>query len=392
MKPIKFFMAFACVSGQLLISPVWAQASSAVSSTPATFSDGCPAPGALQYVCLRPRSSTVKPAKAPACNASTTNGRADPSQCKDAPYADGNSANSAELLNQIFINDANDTTIASHTPRQAQLVALALVEALQAAWATLPPYDTLSEQSPRRTGPRSSSIATHNSQMLAAAMVGNALVLNPCLDLDQRRATSPAGEPVIGTTSSVCDPAIQSVNGIGIAKLNMAFYQKKAGVPTQYVFPYYQDFYNKINSWTNNLYRAGSFLDSVLYLGQLFTGLHSARPLYFLKMPLNSIEMPFVHASPFSKALPATAVALDDSNIDYAVDAFAAFQAVGVGSCLGSSSTPADASKDPCSHQCRVNAANRVLGWVQQMQPDAIPCVEPARPRSITTPAPGMML
>jgi hypothetical protein len=104
------------------------------------------------------------------------------------------------------------------------------------------------------------------------------------------------------------------------------------------------------------------------------------------------MEMPFVHASPFSKALPATAVALDDSNIDYAVDAFAAFQAVGVGSCLASSSTSADASKDPCSHQCRVNAANRVLGWVQQMQPDAIPCVEPARPRSITTPAPGMML
>jgi hypothetical protein len=387
---IKLFTAIAFISGQILMSAARAQASGAETSTSASFPDGCPALGALQYVCFRPRAVPAQPAKAPACKASENSGRAEASICRDAPDAHGNAAIPAELLNQIFMQEANGSMM--HTPRQAQQIALALVEALQGAWARLPAYPASSAKASRAPDAQSASIATHNAQMLAAAMVGNALTLNPCLDMDQRRAAPVAGENSVGTTSSVCDPAIQAVNGIGVAKLNMGFYQKKAGASGYYEFPYYLDFFNGLSSWTGNQYRAGSFYDSVLYLSAFFTGLHSAQPLYFLKMPLNIIESPFLRASPFSKALPTTSVALDDSNIDYAIDAFAAFQATGVGNCLSAASPAPDGTRDPCSHQCRVNAANRVLGWVHQMQANAAPCVEPARTRDGIAPVPGMML
>lgn len=369
MKPIQIFLSLAFGGGQLLLSPAWAQALPAMSPPPA-FADGCPALGALQYMCLPPRIGSAAPAK-------------------EATAAEAGTGEAAELLKQLLLSDGNEAAPGGHTPRQAQQAALALVEGLQGAWARLPPHQVLSGLPKRGAAPPPASVATRNTQMLAVAMVGNALALNPCLDLDTRRAAAAHGERRVGTTTSVCDPAIQAVSGIGVAKLNMAFYQKQPGAPAHYTFPYYQEFYEGLNNWTGDQYRAGSFLDSVLYLGALFTSLQTPGPLHFLKTPVNRLEVPFRPASPVSKTMLPSAAPLDDSKLDYAVDAFAAFQVIGVGQCLASSS--AGAGKDPCSHQCRVNAANRVLGWVRQ-QKEGRPCVEPVPAPKDPAPAPSMML
>jgi hypothetical protein len=294
-------------------------------------------------------------------------------------------------LNTLFINDANDPTVSNHTPRQAQDLALGLAQALQGGWAQLAPYYTLNRPLPNPLPyPRPPAIQIQNSQMLAAAMVGNALILNPCMNIDLSSKLPGS----LGLTSSVCDPAILASTGIGLAKLNPAFYQRDPS--GQYIFPSYLDFYNSTTDEIRNVYQAGSTQDSLLYLTAFFATIHTAQPLYFLKAPINQISMPLSYTSPFVSTLPVTMTTLDNSTADYAVDAFAAFQSIGIGSCLNpasssaaassSSSSPSNAQKDPCSHQCRLDAANRVLGWLQQAQAQwqaeangttAPPCVEP---------------
>jgi hypothetical protein len=404
---IRNIMGIAFAGSGLFTGSAFAQTTPPQQSTPATFADGCPAPGALRYACVPPQAVSMSPPKSYVCNPHSANPYTDPSKCVGTIDLKGSGSISGLALNTLFINDANDPTVANHTPRQAQDLALGLAQALQGGWARLAPYYTLSKPLPNPLPyPRPPAIQTQNSQMLAAAMVGNALILNPCMNIDLSSKLPGS----LGLTSSSCDPIITSSTGIGIAKLNPAFYQRDPS--GQYIFPSYIDFYTSTTSETRNVYQPGSTQDSLLYLTGFFATIHSVQPLYFLKTPINQISMPLSYTSPFVSTLPVTATTLDNSTTDYAVDAFAAFQSVGIGSCLNtalppassssSSSSSSSAPKDPCSHQCRVDAANRVLGWLQQAQAEwqaeangttAPPCVEPATSQgSNTQPGSGLML
>jgi hypothetical protein len=392
---IRNIMGVAFVGAGFFVTPAFAQTTSPPQSTAPTFPDGCPSPGALRYACVPAQAVSMSPPKSYVCNPHSANPYTDPSKCVGTIDLKGSGSISGLALNTLFINDANDPTVASHTPRQAQDLALGLAQALQGGWAQLAPYYTLNKPLPNPLPyPRPPAIQTQNSQMLAAAMVGNALILNPCMNIDLSSKLPGS----LGLTSSTCDPTIVDSTGIGLAKLNPAFYQRD--ISSQYIFPSYLDFYSSTTNAIKNVYQAGSTQDSLLYLTAFFATIHSAQPLYFLKTPVNQISMPLSYTSPFASTLPVTATTLDSSSTDYAVDAFAAFQSIGIGSCLNpvstsssssSSSSSSNAQRDPCSHQCRVDAANRVLGWLQQAQAQwqaeangttAPPCVEPTTSQS----------
>jgi len=397
-------------------TPAFAQTTSPQQSTPPTFPDGCPSPGALRYACVPPKAVSMSPPMRYVCNPYDANPYTDPSKCVGTIDLKGSGAISGLALNTLFVNDANDPTTPNHTPREAQDLALGLAQALQGSWAQLAPYYTLSNPLPKPLpSPRPPAIPTQNSQMLAAALVGDALMLNPCMNIDLKSQLP----ETMGLTSSACDPRIVSSTGIGLAKLNPAFYLKDPSI--QYIFPSYIDFYTSTisamqkaaayhasiqNTPIQNAFQPGSTQDSLLYLTAFFATIHSAQPLYLLKTPINQISMPLSYTSPFVSTLPVTTTTLDGSTVDYAVDAFAAFQSIGIGSCLNplapssssstsssssSSSSSSQAPKDPCSHQCRLDAANRVLGWLQQAQAQwqadangttAPPCVEPTTSQS----------